>query len=422
MSSGGGQADLSEGALLVFMVFLILLAIAFSFLSEHYIYIWYYIKYPIVKGLFYIPDMIRTYLFFWIELIPALRVPDLNFFITELNREFDEGLDYLVTQQDRGFFDIDHKSMIINYIILPFISVPLLLVVKKIGTIKTFNKSLSMSEFRVQEAERWPVIKPIIHLSSKVVNNIDEGPWAMSMRPEVFFSENDYLLFFDDEQREVKLNDKKNLKEFMSSYTMSIDADKVNDYFIEQLGEPWDGIEGLSIEEKHLLMVLLPKISRKGDETLEILDLFGNYYTSETGRKIKKEKKRLEKIINKRMNIVFSSYFDHPNVKVIIKKHHFKYTVFAALLNEARNDGTLSNGLFIWLKPLNRTLWFMMCSVGRKLPIPDAAGIWCHYLNEKALNTAITLPRIKSSVESVDQYFTDRYDNYVPFNELNKKE
>jgi intracellular multiplication protein IcmP len=421
--SGGGQADHSEGGLIIGILLIIGLGVLFHFLSEYYIYAWYYIKYPLVKGLFYIPDTIRPYLFFWIELIPQLKVPDLNYFAKALNQDFDEGVKFVVAQRDIGFFDVGHKSMIINYIILPFISIPLLLLIKNISSIKKYDQSLSMAEFRVQEAERWPVIKPIIHLEHKIVNNINSGPWAMSMRPEVFYSKNDYLIFLDDDDNSViELKDKENLEDYMRDYNFTIDSDKVRDNFLVQLGEPWEGINKLSIDEKHLLSVLLPKINRDGNKTREMLDLFGNYYTSEKGRKIKKNKKNLEKIINKNMEDIFSKYFNTKLIQSVIKRHHFKNTVFASLLEEARKDGVLSNGLFIWLKPLNRTLWFMMCSTGRKLPLPDAAGPWSHFLSEKALNTAITLPRITAAVDSVDIYFTDRYKNYIPFKELDKKD
>jgi intracellular multiplication protein IcmP len=423
MSGGGGQADHSEGGLIMGIFFIIGLGVLLQFLSEYYIYAWYYIKYPLVKGLFYIPDTIRPYLFFWIELIPQLKVPDLNLFAKLLNQDFDQGVKYIVAQRDIGFFDIGRKSMVINYIILPFISIPLLLLIKSTSSTKTYNKSLSMAEFRVQEAERWPVIKPIIHLEQKVVNDINNGPWAMSMRPEVFYAKNDYLIFLEEDDNSViELKDKEYLEEYMRDYNFTIDSNKVRENFLIQLGDPWEGINKLSIDEKHLLSILLPKINRDGNKTREMLDLFGNYYTSEKGRKINKNKKNLEKIINKNMAEIFSKYFNTKLIQSVIKRHHFKNTVFASLLEEARKDGVLSNGLFVWLKPLNRTLWFMMCSTGRKLPLPDAAGPWSHFLSEKALNAAITLPRITAAVDSVDIYFSARYKNYIPFKELDKKD
>lgn len=422
MSGGGGQPDHSEGSLILAILFLIGIGLVFQFLSEYFVYVWYYIKYPLVKGLYYIPEYIKPYLFFWIELIPQLKVPDLNYFSKSLNQDFDKGLDYIVAQRDLGFFNVAHKSMIINYIILPFLAIPLLMLIKSTSSIKTYNKSLSMAEFRIQEAERWPVIKPIIHLDHKTVNDINNGPWAMSMRPEVFYSQNDYLIFLDDDNSVIELKDKKYLEEYMTDYNFTIDSNKIRESFLAQLGDPWEGINKLSIEEKHLLSILLPKINRDGDKTREMLNLYGNYYTSEKGRKIRKEQKRLKKIIDKNMKEIFAKYFETKLIQSVIKRHHFKNTVFASLLEEARKDGVLSNGLFIWLKPLNRTLWFMMCSTGRKLPLPDAAGAWSHFLSEKALNAAITLPRITSSIDSVDLYFNDRYKNYIPFKELDKKE
>lgn len=416
------QPDYSEGSLILIILLIIALATIFNIASEYYVHAWYYIKFPLVKAAYYIPETVRPYLFFWIELIPALKVPDINYFINSLHDDFIQGSKYIAEQRDLGFFDVTHKSSVLNYMILPFIAIPLLILVNKTSSRKTFNKTMSMSEFRIQESERWPVIKPIIHLDSKVIDSINEGEWAMSMRPEVYFPKNDYLVFLDEDNNEVELKNKDNLEEYMEIYNFTINADKVSDFFLEQLGDTWEGVKELSIEEKHLLSVLLPKANRDDKKTTEMLNLFGNYYTSEKGRKIKKEKKRLEKVINKEMNTIFSKYLNTKHIQKTINKHHYKQTVFSALLEEARNDGVLSNGLFVWLKPLNRTLWFNMCSIGRKLPLPDAAGIWSHYLNEKAIGSAITLPRIQAAVDSVDTYFLDRYENYIPFNEVNKKE
>jgi intracellular multiplication protein IcmP len=411
------QADYGSGIALLSVIFCIAAIFGFTFLSEHYAWVWFYLKWPLIKLFYYVPDTIRPYMFFWIEQIPYFKIASINEYIVYLNSLIDTqgGVKGFVELKNEQGIDLNKPSTILTYMYLPYIALPLLYFIKRTITVKTFNKSMSMAEFRIQESETWPVIKPAIHLSNKVVNDINKGPWAMALRPEVFFDKEKYFDFYDDEAKPLK-------KGKIKTDKFSLNYEKAYNYFIDQLGDPWTDIDGLAEEELHMLAVLLPKINRDGKKTEEMLALFGNYYSSETGFKARKKKKALVPKIKKEINEIIEKYYKTEKVQAVIKRHHYKQTVFSGLLNEARNDGVLSNGQFIWLKPLNRPLWFNMCSIGRKLPFPDCAGIWSHYLTEKSIDAAITLPRVVNAVAGLDDYFILRYTNYISYKDFIKKE
>ncbi len=56
-----------------------------------------------------------------------------------------------------------------------------------------------------------------------------------------------------------------------------------------------------------------------------------------------------------------------------------------ALYEQARKRGILATAEFIWLKPVNRQLFYLCNNMGRRTAWPEIAGAWAHYTAEKTL-------------------------------------
>ncbi len=56
-----------------------------------------------------------------------------------------------------------------------------------------------------------------------------------------------------------------------------------------------------------------------------------------------------------------------------------------ALYEQARQRGILATAEFIWLKPVNRQLFYLCNNMGRRTAWPETAGAWAHYTAEKTL-------------------------------------
>lgn len=101
-------------------------------------------------------------------------------------------------------------------------------------------------------------------------------------------------------------------------------------------------------------------------------------------------------------------------------KHYYEKCVFSALLEEARKTGVLATAEFIWLKKVDRDLWYMLSQTGRTASFCEISGAWAHYLTEKKVGRKIATPMVHKAIDAADKYLFETHDNYKP--EIHYKE
>jgi len=69
----------------------------------------------------------------------------------------------------------------------------------------------------------------------------------------------------------------------------------------------------------------------------------------------------------------FEQWRNYALAKKIAKIHHWENTYLFALLEHAQRSGKIGTWNFIWLKPTDRILFYVLNSVGRKTPHSEAA-------------------------------------------------
>ena len=94
---------------------------------------------------------------------------------------------------------------------------------------------------------------------------------------------------------------------------------------------------------------------------------------------------------------------EHPVVKWAAAHHAYVYTVLATILELARLEGVLATSEFVWLKPLDRRLWYVLNAVGRSTPVVEAAGVYAHWLAEKKLRRRLSTPVVAEAVDALDK-------------------
>jgi hypothetical protein len=393
--------DNSEVLIVALLIFFVAAYFIYYFFSEYFIEGWFYLRWVFIAPLHFVPDIVFNTVYSWGNFFSSIPIAQL----AEIHGQHFINNNSELYISDAGFRTDVNRLFIIIY--SPFIFLYALKIFITIFNKKSLNIPLDLKKFREQESELWPTIKPAIYQSKKVIFAIDEGDWAMSTRPESYCFKNGFMERYKDDDDNER---------FYLKY------DVAYDFFINQLGKRWKGIESLKVEEKYLLIILLTKINRETAKAEYLLNLFGNYYTSEKGLKVYLKKRKLLKIINKEMNSILNTLGHNSDIIPKAKqKHYYKLTIFAYLLKEARNDGVLAAGQFLWLKPLNRDLFYMMSTVGRRVPFFDSAGGWSHYIYEQAINHFSSMPKVDSAVRALDDYFEMRYDEYDPISKNNEK-
>jgi hypothetical protein len=407
MSGQGQKQEYGDFMLVMAVVFILFFAIFAKYAFYYYLYFWKAIAIPLFFILQYIPGFISDILFMW---APSG--------IEETSKKI---FSLLISQPNQYFVDNLPKYKVINafmnslfrpYLIIMFLYSAWVIINKRSFKRRFFpieNKKkpqFSKSAIDVlleQEAAIWPSVQLMIHEHPEKEGDIDKGKWAMSQRPEMFVKRYKLVDEFTDEYDNTyyRLNEERTFKLFNT-----------------QMGKIWNGFNGMSKTERHLFAIMAPKIMRDTDESKKINGLVAISYTSGK-RKFSpfgnKADKELEKLVEKTLQ----KYMNEEKIKNIVNRHFYKKTVFAALLEAAREDGVLASCEFLWLKTVDRDMWYILNNVGRKSSHTECAAPWAHFLAEKALERKIANPMVSNAIIALDQYL---FDTSYKFEKIYKNE
>lgn len=182
-----------------------------------------------------------------------------------------------------------------------------------------------------------------------------------------------------------------------AAYFNRVAAEKT---FIRQLGKVWgDDLEELQPHERAMfgVMAAMACIDRKGAmEALREMNMTWREITSKNGpTSYTVETKKGEELAKK--------YWDDPTVKAARVSHGYFYTVISALADQKNNSGELCCSHFIWLRPTDPRLFYVLHQQGLPLPNYEAAGPYAHYQTELRLGFPQKKPLISKAVEGLKQ-------------------
>lgn len=356
------------------------------------------------------------------------------------------------------------NSITIKLILIPFYIPLFIYLAIKINNKERFNTVHTVESLGIQESDIWPQIKPIIYEYDNLVNtkDLDSGPHAMAAKPKDYMKKHDLL----EKVQNTDENDIENYKK----YYYKLNKEKSYNHLVKNLGKKWTNVYDLSFEKKALISIMVPKLmrnpalSRKMNDNLarmhssypekknfsfikyfKIIKKDGTKEAKEYKNKIKngnkirkkilKEIKIVEKIVKSDIDAIFEKYFPKdiyknksifskekilikgeidPKIKNIFDHHFYESTVFSRLLKETRTTGVLASCEFIWLKKVNRELWYVMSQVGRTACFVECSGVWSHYLTEVAVGRKLCSPMVVNAIKAFDKYMYYTHDLYIP--------
>lgn len=235
-----------------------------------------------------------------------------------------------------------------------------------------FANTYTMKTLRKEEVENWPQITPV--LSKDILKqDLDKGAWAMSKLPLDFCKENKLL--------KVVMRDGK--KHWSILYGAS------ERIFVLQMGPLWENFESLPIHIKALFVIFMARLKGNKQESLDLLAKIAQSAGS-------------GKLDFSGINELGRKYKNDKLVQWLVKRHAYVYTVMATLLDMARTEGVLASAEFVWLKPLDRRLWYVLNAVGRATAFVEVAGAYAHWLAEKKLQRALCTPVVNEAVKALD--------------------
>lgn len=234
-----------------------------------------------------------------------------------------------------------------------------------------FKHVYSMETLRRAENKIWPQITPVMKLDL-VKQDLDEGSWATSQTPRLFA--NKYNLLFEtktDRELQVTLNEG-------AAYRI----------FAMQVGQFWRDIESFPMHIQALYAIFLARANHDREAADKLLDQIAVSATTD-----KLDFKGVKELVAKHRTSKPALYAE--------RRHAYLLTVMMTLLELARTDGVLATAEFLWLKPIDRSLWYVLNSVGRQTAFPEVAGAYAHWLAEKKFDRPLRVPMVDEAVKAM---------------------
>jgi intracellular multiplication protein IcmP len=263
----------------------------------------------------------------------------------------------------------------------------------KVNVHLRLKKKFNMQTLAAQEQTNWPQIK--IATKVDLVNeDIDSGPWAMTMSPVQFAKRNKLAIIAVNENAASSF-----AKVKVAEFTLKLDKIRAERAFSVQLGRSFRGVAAMPPYRQAILAVFAARGCRNTKAATELMAQL-----AESGATGIPDCKGVSELWKK--------HTGEKRVQEIFKQHAYEFTVFISMLLFAREDGVVASADYLWVKPLDRRLWYVINNVGRQTPSVEVGGIFSHWNYEMALRRALSAPRIEEAVHALELALADVL--YVP--------
>jgi intracellular multiplication protein IcmP len=250
------------------------------------------------------------------------------------------------------------------------------------STTRVFKRTYSMRDLAKEEKNNWPQITPVVDLDL-IKTDIDTGPWAMAMTP-VQFCKKFRLLDEVKPQRQEGMH-----RRDWDRIEVVLKRGEANKLFALQLGPLWRGTQNLPPHARALFAAFAARINA---DTAPAAKLLAQLSVSCMSKQLNME--GVDELLKK-----------HENTKLVQQKmqsHAYVTTVMATMLAGAREDGVQASSDFLWLKPLDRRLWYTLNTVGRQTPFVEVAGVFAHWVAEKEAGRKLVVPMVEEATNAVE--------------------
>ena len=272
-----------------------------------------------------------------------------------------------------------------------------------LGRVGNLTRRLNMESLLRHNAESFACLLPIVGRGKSLLDpkSFDSGYWRIARSPLQFAVENELLT--DDEGKPLVPDQllRNGLGHTDSpAYGLArLDEAKTLKVLLTQLGPAFEGIASLLPHRKALVAAFLAYADGEKEAAVDILDTISRSYVEANGKPgcpVLDDggfQKRLDATLERHASILADS--------LIIRHTAFELPWFMALLNRARKKGVLASSQFIWLRPLDRSLWYALHQCGGRAAWAEGFAAWAHYAAEEKAGKALSDPHVAPAVASL---------------------
>lgn len=267
----------------------------------------------------------------------------------------------------------------------------------KYSILPQHQKKHSMASLVKTGMHLYPQIR-ITHGLELCKEPISSGPWAMAATEYQFARRYKLLEEVDGQHNAFRLH-----------------RERAGLVFIKQLGQPWRGINDLRPHEKALFAIFAMRIaSDEGgvpDTTIAAVIAESTKLAERLAGDIAAKKPDYSWV-----KPVLARVVNSQKVAKIVGRHAYVNTVMVAMYFEAKLKGILPPNLFLWLKPHDRRLWYVLhgeCEQPGAVAVkgdtwfPECSGVYSHYLAERKAHRRLTTPYVKGAVDALEEALSE---------------
>jgi len=236
-----------------------------------------------------------------------------------------------------------------------------------------YNNVYNMKKLRALQNSVYPQYSPVLN-KNLIDTGLDEGHWRMSEQPMPFCKKHKLL---EEYNKDGKI-------------CARVIREAAAEQFCLQMGPIWDSrIDTQPPYVQALFAAFAAKAERDTASSRKLLDQI-----SKSSLSTKLDFTGSRELLRK-----------HISSKVVGRAagpHAYVITMMASMLEIARLDGVIATAEFLWLKAVDRRLWYMLNSVGRKTAFPEIAGPFAHWGVEKRLRRPLKVPVVETAVNAME--------------------
>ena len=177
------------------------------------------------------------------------------------------------------------------------------------------------------------------------------------------------------------------------------DKERARRAFLRQLGPRWNGkFEDMPPYILCLMAAFALKGAQKRDESDDYLGRIAICWSAEGGFRPTPD-----------VLAEARKYLKDPAIGgealIIANKFAYRTTALLGLLKWGRfMGGVLASAQLLWLRGVDRELWYACNNLGRRTFHSEGAGAMAHYMAEDAAGKALPIPRLETAIIALNQY------------------
>jgi hypothetical protein len=229
----------------------------------------------------------------------------------------------------------------------------------------------------------------------------DSGNWRIARSPLQFAAEHGFLLdgggaVFTSEQI---LRHGLGHADMPAYGHARLDEAKALAALVEQLGPAFGGFASLSPGRRALAAAFLAYAGGDKKECVSILNDVSRSYTEKDGMPACPVLTQ-DDFIN-RLAAVWEKHKGIMAEQLPARHTAFELVWFMALLTRARKKGVLASSQFLWLRPLDRPLWYALNQCGGRAAWAEGFAAWAHYAAEEKAGMPLAEPHLVQAVTAL---------------------